>query len=94
MIGRAARYWVRIWDLKEHPRSLAAIRICLGFVLLFDAMEVLRRGLVVPLMGTIEAGGMGPAGSPWTVGSVVPPGWCSAGPSASSAGCAAATPCG
>ncbi len=61
MIGRAVRYWVQIWDLKEHPRSLAAIRICLGFVLLFDAMEVLRRGLVVPLMGTIEAGGLGPA---------------------------------
>ena len=51
------RYWVHIWDLREHPRSLAAIRICLGLTILFDAMEVLRRGLVVPLMGVIEAGG-------------------------------------
>jgi len=52
------RYWIGIWDLKEHPRSLAILRICLGLVILFDAMEVFRRGLVIPLMGVIDSGGL------------------------------------
>ena len=52
------RYWIGIWDLREHPRSLAIIRICLGLVILFDALEVLRRGLVIPLMGPIQVGGL------------------------------------
>ena len=55
------RYWIGIWDLKEHPRSLAAIRICLGLVILFDAVEVMRRGLVLSLMGVLEAGGFSSA---------------------------------
>jgi len=57
VIRRLLNYWIGIWDLKEHPRSLAVIRICLGLVILFDALEVLRRGLVVPLMGVLDAGG-------------------------------------
>lgn len=50
--------WVRLWDLVEHPRSLAAVRVCLGLVMLWDLGQVARLGLVVPLLGLEEAGGL------------------------------------
>lgn len=50
--------WVRIWDLKEHPRSMALIRVCLGLVMLWDLGAVARLGLVPALMGTEAAGGL------------------------------------
>ena len=49
--------WVRLWDLTEHPRSMAVIRIAMGLVMLWDLAQVARLGLVLPLLGVEEAGG-------------------------------------
>lgn len=59
-MSRAWKTWVAMWDLKEHPRSLAAIRVVLGLVLLWDLLQILRLGLVVPLMGLETYGGFSP----------------------------------
>lgn len=53
------RRWVTFWDRREHPRSLAAVRIALGLVVLVDLLQMGWLDLVVPLMGTGDAGGIG-----------------------------------
>ncbi len=69
-MSRAWRTWVAMWDLREHPRSMALIRVTLGLVVLWDLLQVGRLGLVEPLMGTAEAGGLSltlrtPSPAPW-----------------------------
>jgi hypothetical protein len=56
---RALRSWVGLWDVREHPRSLALVRILMAAVLLWDFAQVLQLDLVVPLFGPLEAGGLG-----------------------------------
>ena len=51
--------WVGLWDAREHPRSLALVRILMAAVLIWDLARVLQLDLVVPLFGPLEAGGMG-----------------------------------
>jgi len=53
------RWWVGLWDRREHPRSLAAVRIGLSTVLLWDLLRIWAYDLVVPLSGTHTAGGIG-----------------------------------
>jgi len=53
------KWWVGLWDRREHPRSLAAVRILLSTVLLWDLLRIWAYDLVVPLAGTHAAGGIG-----------------------------------
>lgn len=53
--------WVALWDRRERADSIALVRILMPLVIAWDLLEVLRLGLVVPLWGPIEEGGMGPA---------------------------------
>jgi hypothetical protein len=53
--------WQRLWDRREGAESLALIRMFVPLVILYDLVEVIRLGLVVPLWAPIEEGGMGPA---------------------------------
>lgn len=55
------RWWVAMWDRREAPDILAAIRIGVGAVLLGDFLTVSRLGLVVPLMSIPATGGMAAA---------------------------------
>ncbi|MEQ1568087.1 MAG: HTTM domain-containing protein [Myxococcota bacterium] len=45
MTGAWAR-WVRLWSGREPPWSLAAVRILLGAVILYDLTEIARLGLI------------------------------------------------
>ena len=53
------RRWVDLWNRREHPRSMAAVRILLASVLLWDLLRIWAYDLVVPLAGTHAAGGIG-----------------------------------
>lgn len=55
------RRWVALWDARETGESLALVRILVPLVILYDLLEVALRGLVMPLWGAIEHGGIGPA---------------------------------
>lgn len=57
---RAWRTWVQMWDLREHPRSMALIRVAIGLVMLWDLLQVATLGLVDPLLGVEGAGGLSP----------------------------------
>ena len=48
-----------LWDRREHPRSLALVRIALSTVILVDLLWMLRLDLVVDLFGPLEAGAVG-----------------------------------
>lgn len=54
---KAWRAWVALWDREEPPHALAAVRIGVGLVLLYDLLRILSLGLVVPLFAPAEAGG-------------------------------------
>ena len=56
-VSRGVVAWVRFWDQREHPRTLALVRILLALVVLFDFVEIWRLGLVTPLLGVQEVGG-------------------------------------
>jgi uncharacterized membrane protein YphA (DoxX/SURF4 family) len=51
--------WVALWDQREHPLSLALVRLLMAATLLSDLLQVLRLDLVVDLFGASEAGGLG-----------------------------------
>jgi hypothetical protein len=72
VIARLGRWWERweaFWDEREHPISLACVRILLGLCLLYDFLHLWRLGLVVPLFGVAGAGGFSDAlmrdNTPW-----------------------------
>jgi len=49
--------WVRFWDAKEHPRSIALVRILIGLTALYDFTEMWAHGLVLPLLAPQDVGG-------------------------------------
>ena len=53
--------WAALWDHREHPRSLALIRILLGIVVCWDLFWIGWMDLVIPLMASPEAGGFSSA---------------------------------
>lgn len=57
LLGR----WVALWDRRETGESLALVRILVALVIVWDLLEVLRLGLVIPLWAPMEEGGIGPA---------------------------------
>lgn len=56
-LGRAWRGWVALWDHREHPLSMAIVRVTLGAVLLWDLLWVGALRLVVPILAPEEIGG-------------------------------------
>lgn len=50
--------WVRLWAETEHPRSLALVRVLLGSCITWDFLQIRWYGLVVPLFGVQEIGGL------------------------------------
>jgi hypothetical protein len=53
--------WVAMWSEREHPRSLALVRILLGACILFDFLEIARLDLVTALFAPVSAGGLSDA---------------------------------
>ncbi len=53
--------WVAFWDEREPPRSLALARILLGLCFVYDFFHIWNMGLVVPLFGVAEVGGLSDA---------------------------------
>jgi hypothetical protein len=58
---KALSGWVALWDRREPAETLAAIRIGVALVVLWDFMTVARLGLVRALWAPIDAGGIGPS---------------------------------
>ncbi|MCA9494761.1 MAG: HTTM domain-containing protein [Myxococcales bacterium] len=50
--------WVRLWAEREHPRSLALVRILLGSCIAWDLLQIRWYGVVTALFGVQEIGGM------------------------------------
>lgn len=64
MIGSFRQLWAEweaFWDEREHPISLALVRILLGACLLYDFMHIWLLDLVIPLFGVAEVGGFSDA---------------------------------
>jgi len=61
MSSRLLARWVKLWDAHEGAESLAAVRICVAAVVLWDMATTAQLGLVEALWAPIEAGGIGPA---------------------------------
>lgn len=61
MSSRTFARWVRLWDAHEGAESLAAVRICVALVVLWDMATTAQLGLVEALWAPVEAGGIGPA---------------------------------
>ncbi len=57
--SRAWAGWRALWAGEEHPCVMAALRILVAGVLLYDLAQVWRFHLIVPLWGPADAGGMG-----------------------------------
>jgi len=53
--------WAGLWARRESPRTLAIVRILVATVLLYDFWKVWDLGLVVPLWGAPDVGGLGDA---------------------------------
>mgnify|MGYP000297469965 FL=1 len=49
--------WRSLWEGEEAPHVLAAVRILLGLVLLYDFLSMASLGLVEPLFSSIQDGG-------------------------------------
>lgn len=49
--------WVRLWDHREPPYTLALVRILVAAVILWDFFTIYRLGLVPVLFAPMEAGG-------------------------------------
>lgn len=54
MIG----WWVGLWDRREHPGALAAVRILIAAVVLADLLLAARLELVVGIWGDVSVGGI------------------------------------
>jgi hypothetical protein len=55
--------WVDLWDRREHPGVLVAIRLLVATVVLWDFLSLWQLDLVEGVFGAAEAGGIGnPAG--------------------------------
>lgn len=52
------RWFVGLWDHREHPLSLALVRITVGLILLFDLLEAAWLGIVPVLWGPDTLGGL------------------------------------
>jgi hypothetical protein len=63
MISRAITRWVQLWDGREGAEALAAVRVCVALVVLWDLATAAQLGLVEALWAPLEAGGIGPATS-------------------------------
>ena len=64
MTSRLANGWLRweaFWDEREHPISIALVRILLGLCLLYDFVHLWWLDLVIPLFGVAEVGGFSDA---------------------------------
>ncbi|MFN7143323.1 MAG: HTTM domain-containing protein [Myxococcota bacterium] len=53
-------WWASRWARTESPRTMAVVRILVALVLLYDFWKVYDLGLVVPLWGVPEVGGLAP----------------------------------
>ncbi|MCB9697560.1 MAG: HTTM domain-containing protein [Alphaproteobacteria bacterium] len=53
--------WVRLWAEREHPRSLALVRILLGSCITWDLLQIRWYGLVTALFGVQQIGGLSDA---------------------------------
>ena len=53
--------WEAFWDEREHPISMALVRILLGLCWLYDFLNIWRLDLVLPLFGVGEIGGFSDA---------------------------------
>lgn len=53
------RWWIGLWDRKEHARSLAILRIALAAVVLADLLQIGWLGLADLLYSPVEGGGLG-----------------------------------
>jgi hypothetical protein len=51
--------WIALWDRRESPGVLVAVRVLVASVLLFDFLSLWRLDLVEPIWGALEAGGIG-----------------------------------
>lgn len=49
--------WVDFWSAKEHPRTIALVRILLSLTILYDFLEIWAHGLVLPLFADQSQGG-------------------------------------
>lgn len=58
---RAWRDWEAFWDEREHPISMALVRILLGLCWVYDFLNIWRLDLVLPLFGVGEVGGFSDA---------------------------------
>jgi len=65
MMGRVWELWVERTNRPVDVRPLALVRIVLPLILLFDLMEVWRQGLLTPLWGLPELGGLGLGPPTW-----------------------------
>ncbi len=60
------RHWIALWDRREVPHVLAAVRIGVGLVLLLDFLTLWRLDLVTALLAGAEHGGLSrAAGGAW-----------------------------
>ena len=65
------RWWVDLWNHREHPISLALVRVLLSIVVLYDLLMVWYHGLPMFLWAPKELGGVhdvmlrAPAKIPW-----------------------------
>ncbi|MEN0065105.1 MAG: HTTM domain-containing protein [Myxococcota bacterium] len=60
------RWWIDVWNRREVPTMLAAVRIGVGLTLFLDFVTVGAMDLVVPLMASEEAGGFAQSNATWS----------------------------
>ncbi|MGE0548092.1 MAG: HTTM domain-containing protein [Kofleriaceae bacterium] len=53
---RVWRAWVALWDRREPPTALAAVRIAIGLVVLYDLLTIARLGLITALFAAPPEG--------------------------------------
>jgi hypothetical protein len=58
---QAWKDWEAFWDEREHPISMALVRILLGLCWVYDLLNIWRLDLVIPLFGVGEVGGFSDA---------------------------------
>jgi hypothetical protein len=61
MIARLVAGWVKLCDVREGAEALAAVRICVALVVLWDMATTAQLGLTEALWAPVEEGGIGPA---------------------------------
>jgi len=57
-LGRAWNAWTAFWAEREHPRSLALVRILLGSVIVYDFVQIWMLDLVTLLFAPEAEGGL------------------------------------